>query len=356
MLSTAPIYRIIDENINRLSEGLRVLEDIARMVLDDTSLTLQLKTLRHDLIRGDLDFNLDLIQSRNSGEDVGANLEVPGENPEKSLPLIVVANSRRVQESLRVLEEIAKVPEMVLKLDTNIFKQARFELYTLEQTLVSRVLRQDKIKKVTGLYVIIDTQVLGGRSYREAATQVIQAGVKVIQLRDKVMEKKLLLPIAQELQHFCRQHGVLFIMNDYLDIALAVGADGLHIGQDDLPVEEARRLLPLDKILGVSAATAEQAQEAEFAGADYIGVGCIYPTSSKDNIELVGVERVRELRRATKLPLVAIGGINRSNAREVIEAGAGSVCVISAVLNAPDMRRAAEDIIKTIEGDNEKTN
>ncbi len=136
--------RIIDENLNRLAEGLRVLEDVARMVLDDGELTQQLKTLRHDLIRADLPFNLALLQSRNSAADVGAPLEVAGEAKEKGLPLIVVANSRRAQESLRVLEEMAKLPEVVKKLDSNQFKKARFELYTIEQKLVSRLLKQDE--------------------------------------------------------------------------------------------------------------------------------------------------------------------------------------------------------------------
>ncbi len=136
------VTRIVDANINRLAEGLRILEDIARMALDDTDLTQQLKTLRHDLIRGDLSFNLELLQSRNSAEDVGMTLEVEGEGKTKDLPLIVVANSRRAQEALRVLEEMAKLPEMTGKLDSDKFKQARFTLYTLEQKLVARLTAQ----------------------------------------------------------------------------------------------------------------------------------------------------------------------------------------------------------------------
>jgi thiamine-phosphate pyrophosphorylase len=133
------ITRIVDANLNRLAEGLRILEDIARLALDDTDLTQQLKNLRHDLIRGDLAFNLELLQSRNSTEDVGMTLEVEGEGKTKDLPLIVVANFRRAQEALRVLEEMAKLPEMLGKLDSEQFKQARFALYTLEQKLVARL-------------------------------------------------------------------------------------------------------------------------------------------------------------------------------------------------------------------------
>ena len=348
-MNSSPATRIIDSNLNRLAEGLRVLEDIARMILDNVALTQQLKTLRHDLIRGDLSFSLELLSSRNSAEDVGARLEVEGESRQKDLPLIVVANSRRAQESLRVLEEIAKLPATDFKLDSEKFRMARFELYTLEQELVLRLTRREKVKKVSGLYVIIDTQVLRGRSHIEAAEQIIKAGVKVIQLRDKTTGKKTLLSLARELQTYCKLKGVLFILNDYLDIALAMGADGLHIGQQDLPVEVARKLLPLDTILGCSANTAEEALAAEVAGADYLAVGSIYPTSTKDDIHIVGLERLRQVKQTVKTPIVAIGGINRNNARETMQAGADSICVISAVLNAPDMTRAARDIIEIIE-------
>ena len=145
-MKSSPAMRIIDENLNRLAEGLRVLEDIARMVLNDSDLTQQLKTLRHNLIRADLPFNLELLRSRDSTTDVGANSEVEGEKREKDLPLLAVANSRRAQESLRVLEEVAKLPEVSSSLDSNQFKNARFELYTIEQKLVCRLIQYNDPK------------------------------------------------------------------------------------------------------------------------------------------------------------------------------------------------------------------
>jgi thiamine-phosphate pyrophosphorylase len=349
-MELSPAIRIVDANLNRLSEGLRVLEEIARLILDDSDLTSMLKTLRHDLIRADMPFNLALLQSRNSAADVGIALEVSGESREKGLPLLVIANSRRAQESLRVLEETAKLPELAVKLDSNRFKNARFELYTLEQHLMSHLIRREKTSRISGLYMIIDTQALQGRDVMMAAQQVIQAGVKVIQLRDKTLPKKLLIPLACKLQELCRQNEVLFIMNDYLDVALAVGADGLHLGQEDLPFEVARKLLPIDAILGCSVLSVEQAREAESAGADYIAVGAIYPTSSKSNIGVVGIGALRQIKKAARTPVVAIGGINRENASEVIKAGADSLSVISAVLNAPDMALAAGEIINIIKG------
>jgi thiamine-phosphate pyrophosphorylase len=350
------IIRILDENLNRLAEGLRVLEDIARMILNDTPLTQQLKSLRHNLIRADFPINLQLIQSRDSVSDIGSTMDVKGEKKSKDLPEIAVANSRRVQESLRVLEEMAKVAETNLKLDSEVFRKARFEIYTLEQKLISRLLRRDKSSKISGLYVIIDTQTLRGKNHLEATRQVIQAGVKIIQLRDKTMPKKLLIPIAREIQELCHRNDALFIMNDYLDVALAIEADGLHIGQEDLSVEQARKFLPLDKILGVSVTSVELTRKAEAAGADYIAVGAMYPTSSKDDIKVVGLERLRRIKKIARTPVVAIGGIHKDNAREVLKAGADSICVISAVLNSLDVIRAARDLIEIIEAENEKTN
>ena len=204
--------RIIDANLNRTGEGLRFLEDVGRLLLDDSDLSQQLKNLRHDLVRGDVSFNRRLLQSRDSEGDVGVDLEVPGEARQKELPDAVVANSRRVQESLRVLEEMAKLPGTAL--DPEKFKHARFTLYTLEKKLLFRLLRRGKIDRLRGLYVIIDTPALQGRSHLEVAGEVIRGGAKVIQLRDKRLAKKELISVARQLKDLCAEHGVLFIVND----------------------------------------------------------------------------------------------------------------------------------------------
>ncbi len=342
-------FRIIDASLNRAGEGLRVLEDVARLLLNDVNLTQELKTMRHELIRGDNLFNQQLLESRNSAGDVGIDIDVPGETKERDLSVIIVANARRVQESLRTLEEVAKVPGVAPKSDSEKFKQARFNLYTIERKMLSRLLRQDKLKHICGLYVIIDTQSLRGRSHVEVARQVIHGGARVIQLRDKVMTKKALLPIAHQLKTLCVEQGVLFIMNDYFDLAIETGADGLHVGQDDLPVRVARKLLPIDTILGASVSTVEQAVAAQSEGADYIGVSAIYPTLSKEAVEVVGLERMRQIKQAVNLPLVALGGIMKDNAAEVISAGADSVAVISAVLGAESIEEASRQITELLE-------
>jgi len=345
--------RIIDANLNRIGEGLRLLEDIARLLLNDAGLTQQLKTMRHELVTGDLSFNKQLLNARNSEADVGINIEAPEQERQRELPLMVVANSKRVQESLRTVEELAKLPDITPKLDPEKFKQARFNLYSIERNLLSRLLRQDKIKHIPGLYAIVDTQALKGRSHLKVARQIIHGGAKTIQLRDKLLSKKELLPIAQQLKELCAEHNVLFIINDYLDIALAADADGLHLGQNDLPIKAARKLLPIDKILGCSTTTVEQAVAAEAEGADYIAVGSIYPTISKETAKVIGLDGLHQIRQAVTLPLVAIGGITKDNAAEVIATGASAVAVISAILQAKSPEEAARQIAARLETQSE---
>ncbi len=348
--------RIIDANLNRVGEGLRLLEEIARLLLNDADLTQQLKTIRHELLRKDISLNRQLLQARNAGNDIGTNLEVPGEDKSQELPLIVVANAKRVQESLRTLEELTKIPGTELELDSEKFKQARFTLYTIEQKLVARLLRRDKLERLHGLYVIIDTEALKGRKHVEVARQAIHGGATIIQLRDKISSRKELLPIARKLRDLCTEHNVLFIMDDYLDIALEADADGLHVGQEDLPIKVARKWLPLDKILGSSANTIELALAAQSDGADYIGVGAIYPTLSKAKTVVVGLERLRQIKQAVSLPLIGIGGINKDNAADVISAGAVSIAVISAVSGTESPEEATRQIIARLEQNNERIN
>ena len=314
--------RIVDANLNRAGEGLRFLEEIARLVLNDARITGQLKNMRHRLLIGNDALQQKLLEVRDSAGDVGVDIDVSGEEKERDLPQALVANARRAQEALRTLEELAKVRDMLPVLDSEQYKKVRFDLYGIERDLLSRLLAQDKIGLIYGLYTIIDTQILGNRTHLEVADQIIRGGARVIQLRDKESPKKQLLPVARQLRELCRQHGVLLIINDHLDLALETDADGLHVGQDDLPVAVARRLLPPGKILGCSVTSVEKAVAAQNDGADYLGAGSIYPTSTKEGTVVIGLEELRLIKQATSLPVVAIGGINMDNAVEVITAGA----------------------------------
>jgi len=343
------IYRIVDANLNRLAEGLRVLEEIARMILNNPGVTEQLKKLRHDLVRADLSFNKELLQTRDAGNDVGINLNVSGEAKEKDLPAILVANSRRAQESLRVLEELSKIPE--IKIDTQKFKQARFDLYTIERDLLSALLRQDKMAKLTGVYVIIDTESLKGRSHLETARLSIQGGARIIQLRDKTTPKGELIQLAVQIRQLCAENNALFIINDYLDIALSVNADGLHVGQGDFPITAARKMTPIDMIIGCSANTLAEAIQAEKDGADYIGLGAIYPTGTKTDAVVTGLNTLREVTMTVKIPVVAIGGINKYNIKDVMAAGAAAAAVISAVVGTDSPEIATRELGELIKNE-----
>lgn len=340
--------RIIDANLNRIGEGLRVLEEFARLSLNDVALTQQLKNMRHEMVNINAQLQEALLQARDSEGDIGSAMDVPGEEKGRGVPEAIIANARRVQESLRVMEEMAKDPELAL--DSDGYRRARFALYTIEKELLSRMLRRDKLERLAGLYVIIDTAFLKGRSHIEVAEQAIRGGAKVLQLRDKEGGIREFLSIAGDMEKVCSEHDILFIVNDSLEVALAVGADGLHVGRDDLPVLIARRLLPIDKILGCSVRTVAEARMAQSAGADYLGVGSIYPTASKEGTGVVGLERLREIRRVVDLPIVAIGGINKNNLRDVMKAGAVSAAVISAVMGAGDVEGATRQLVKIIEG------
>lgn len=193
------------------------------------------------------------------------------------------------------------------------------------------------------LYVITDEQFGRGRSHLQIAEAAIRGGADVLQLRDKEASGGRLYRVALELRKLTREAKVPFILNDRLDIALAADADGVHVGQEDLPASAARKILGPGKILGVSAETVEEAIRAEGEGADYLGVGPIFEArgTKADAGAPLGLERIAQIRRHCRLPIIAIGGINAENARTVREAGADAAAVISAIVAADDIALAA---------------
>jgi len=188
-----------------------------------------------------------------------------------------------------------------------------------------------------------------GRDHLDIARAALRGGARLIQLRDKEMSGRALLEAARRLADLAQGHGGVLIVNDRLDVALAAGADGVHLGEEDLPIAAARRVLGDEAIIGASVANAQQAAEAEAAGATYVSVGSVFPTGSKaDAGEPIGLAAVREVKRKVRLPVLAIGGISRDNVTEVIRAGADGVAVISAVASADDMERATAELLRLI--------
>ena len=199
------------------------------------------------------------------------------------------------------------------------------------------------------LYVILDREAARGRDLLWLLEAVLAGGGRLVQLREKHWPAAELYRVARVLGERCRRAGGLFIVNDRADLALALAADGLHVGQDDLPAAAARRLLAPGMILGVSTHDARQARRALADGADYVAVGSIFPTGSKAGFHLVGPDLIRALRPEIPVPLVAIGGITVGNVDQVIAAGADGVAVISAVCAAPDPEEATRRLLERIE-------
>lgn len=342
------VLRILDANFDRAREGLRVLEDIARFGLDDQQLAAALRGLRHQVGNLGRPLTLDLVSARRASDDVGGPSEAKPELGRTSLADVVAANARRVQESLRVLEELAKLPDAHLDPGAAAaLEQARFRSYDLERTLLGRVSRQHLAELVRGLYFILDPDMTAGRDPVTVVTEALAGGVRVVQLRDKHREKGYQLALAQRVRDACHASGAVFLVNDHPDVALAVGADGVHVGQKDLPLEAARRMLPLRQIVGVSTATVPEALAAAAGGADYVAVGAMFSTQSKSDTRPAGLETLRRVReQVRRQPLVAIGGINGQNLGEVVRAGADAIAVISAIGLAPDVRAAAAALVE----------
>ncbi|MBU4298762.1 thiamine phosphate synthase [Patescibacteria group bacterium] len=372
------ISSILDANFGRLSEGLRVLEDMTRFILRDSEITKKLKEMRHSLSMESRQFNFEFLDSR--GEDIGAFLTVPDEAKRENFTDLVIANAKRAEESLRVLEEYFKFLKI---LSWRKFQDNRFLLYSIEKEIVSRFLRQEKTKKLFPLYIILyDKYFLARRSPRgeggdkrnpvELLKKVISGGAKAVQIRDKINNKFLfreeseinnkflfreeseinnkrkILETALKLKEICQKANVLFLVNDYVDIALAVEADGVHLGEDDLPISAVRKILPFDKIIGSSVHNLKEAKKAEKEGADYISVGAIYPTSTKENAILVKPSLIREIKEKVSLPIIAIGGINENNLDKVMKFGVDGIAVAQAVLDKSSPKIAVKRILSKL--------
>jgi thiamine-phosphate pyrophosphorylase len=200
------------------------------------------------------------------------------------------------------------------------------------------------------LYVVLDRAAARGRDLIEVLDAALAGGCRLVQLREKEWPSGRVLPLAERLRARCAAAGATFIVNDRVDLAVAAGADGVHLGQDDLPARAARPLLRPGMILGISTHSVEQARAAQADGADYVAVGSMFPTRSKAEFQLVGTDLLRKLRGEIRVPLIGIGGITHANVGEVIAAGADGVAVISAVCAAPDPRAAAERFVTLIRG------
>ena len=200
------------------------------------------------------------------------------------------------------------------------------------------------------VYAVTDRHWLNGRTLYEVVKESLDGGVTFLQLREKDLDDENFLKEAVELKGLCKEYKVPFVINDNVDIAIKMDADGVHVGQSDMEAGDVRAKLGPDKIIGVSAQTVEQAILAEQRGADYLGVGAVFPTGSKDDADDVSLETLKAICEAVSIPVVAIGGITLENTPQLAGTGISGVAVISAIYAQEDIRKASEDLKKVVEG------
>ena len=299
--------RIIDANANRAVEGLRVIEEILRLIMEDEKNTRKIKQIRSK-IRQSIK-QLGLLE-REAGKDVGSRSYTRSESSRIDLLAVFSANVKRVQEALRVLEEFSK---LIDEKQGKVFKALRFESYCLEKDIFYNIVK--KLKLDFDLYLVTDPQFDPLNTVKKA----LKKGVKIVQFRDKYAKKEQFLRMAKDLKKITDKHKAVFIVNDHLDIAKTIDADGVHLGQEDGSIIKARKILGLSKIIGRSVQTLAQAIQAQKQGADYLGVGPIFKTPIKPNEKVVGLKILKQIVKKVKLPVVAIGGIDRSNLSKILK-------------------------------------
>jgi thiamine-phosphate pyrophosphorylase len=204
-------------------------------------------------------------------------------------------------------------------------------------------------KKDLLLYAVTDRSWLGGETLESAVEKALKGGATFMQIREKELDAEKFLEEAKKIKELCKKYHVPFVVNDNVDIAIAVDADGVHVGQNDMEAGNVRELIGRDKILGVSVQTVEQAVLAEKRGADYLGVGAVFPTGSKADADYVSRDTLKEICEAVNIPVVAIGGINRENIMELSGSGICGVAVISAIFAQTDIEKAAAELKKLSE-------
>lgn len=323
--SATVLYRILDANLDRAREGLRVIEEWCRFGLQDETLTQTCKHLRQTL--GQF-HTRELRLARNTPEDPGTGLTHVQEAQRTDLGVVVTVNLARVQEALRVLEEYGKLYSPNLAATA---KHIRYQVYILESSLIPHPSpsRQERLLAAP-LYLVTSPEV-DLLSIVEAA---LQGGLKLVQYRDKQADDMTRFELAQQLQALCQRYDALFLVNDRVDLALAIGADGVHLGQQDLPIAVARQILGPDSIIGRSTTNPSEMAKAIQEGADYIGVGPVYETPTKAGKAAAGLSYVEYAASHSPIPWYAIGSVDQHNLSSVITAGAQRVAVVRAIMQA----------------------
>ena len=339
------IARVIDANANRAREALRVLEDAARFGLDDRGLGERLKRMRHRLREALAAIDPDrLVAARDVEGDVGRAVSVPAEVRRSGWGDVVAAAGGRLSESLRSLEELLKIEDPAA---AQVVEQLRYEGYEI----APRVERGTRAGEPRQWRLCLLLSVASCRlPWERTLGEAIVGGVDCVQVREKSADDRSLLEQVRRVIAIARPHGVAVVVNDRVDVALAAQADGAHLGQGDLPIEAARRLAGRALVLGASAHDGAEADAAVAAGADVVGLGCMFASATKPGLDLAGPALVRSFReRHPSVPHLAIGGIGLGNVAMLVEAGGRGVAVSSAILESDDPRGVSERFVQAIE-------
>jgi thiamine-phosphate pyrophosphorylase len=323
----AAVWRILDANFNRAAEGLRVVEEYSRFALEDAFLTRRLKEMRHSLTAVALSLDSESLRLifRDTKQDVGTSITTRAETIREGVSDVALASFQRVQQALRSLEEYGKIVSQDIAQQC---EAIRYDCYTLEKAIVG-VRNRSTVLNSARVYVLLDGKKDAG-NFERIATEIVEHA-DVIQLRDKQLADGHLLSRAKLLRAITRNTPCLFIVNDRPDIAILSEADGVHLGQDELSVREARRLVGESRFIGVSTHSIAQVRCAILDGANYLGCGPTFPSRTKTFGSFPGVDFLREAASETSLPCFAIGGIGLENVDQVIEAGFFRVALQNAI-------------------------
>jgi thiamine-phosphate pyrophosphorylase len=339
------LLRILDASLNRAGEGLRVVEDFSRFVLDDPFLTSELKSIRHELTAASAAMSsLDRHAARNTLRDVGTEIAAPSEQNREDLWAVCSANLKRTEQSLRSLEEYGKVsdPDFAQKCES-----LRYRLYTLEKAIDIGRTSRERLEGVR-LCVLVDGQP-SAAAFEALVTALVSANVGMIQLRDKLLDDRELLGRARMLRQLTRDRPTLAVINDRADLAAAVASDGVHVGQEDLPVKETRAVVGTQMLIGVSTHNLEQARTAVLDGANYLGAGPTFPSQTKHFDDFAGLGYLKQAAAEIRLPIFAIGGVSQNNLPEVLATSIHRVAVGAAITAANEPASAARQLLSMLE-------
>ena len=333
------IYRTIDAAANRAREGLRVVEDLVRFSLGDRFLTEQLKSLRHDLSSALSALDpIQLIRARDTQRDTGTTITVPTERRRENQFQILLANMKRCQEAMRTLEEMTKaVTSPACETVSARVEQARYRSYTIEKAIATTI-KANELFADRCLYLLVTESICAG-DWQDVVMEAIEGGVDVIQLREKALPDAEIVRRGRWLRARTAAADVIFIVNDRPDIAAEVEADGVHVGQEEFTVQESRRIVGPSALVGVSTHGIDQAHRAVLDGADYLGVGPVFPTKTKSFEDYAGLDFVKEIAKEITLPWFAIGGISKTNLDQIRSAGGRRVAVSSAICGTQRVRQ-----------------